>query len=111
MNMPPEQPIKNPKNKQAQNSLVLGIVSIILALFNFAPGLYSALGCAGVAGSLFAIISGIQGIRAAKQLDGNQRNYAIIGMIAAGISLLIFVIVMGLAALRGVTFSQNLRSQ
>jgi hypothetical protein len=97
------------KNKQATTSLVLGIASLVLAFFNFAPGLCSALGCVGAAAAIFAFVSGIQGIRAAGELEGQQRTLAIVGMITAGLGLLIFVIVMGSAVLRGAALSGDLR--
>ena len=85
---------KASENKQAMTSLVMGIVSVILALFNFAPGLCSALGCAGAIAAVFALISGIQGIRAASQLEGRRRNLAIVGMVAGGIGLLVCIILL-----------------
>jgi hypothetical protein len=82
------------KNKQAMTSLVMGIASVVLALFNFAPGLCSALGCVGAVAAVFALISGIQGICAARQLEGQRRNLAIVGMVAGGIGLLVCIILM-----------------
>ncbi len=82
---------QNEKNSQATTSLILGIGAVVFSLFNLAPGLLSTLGCVGIGAALFAFVSGVQGLRAAKELDGQGRTMAIIGMVAGGIGLLVSV--------------------
>jgi hypothetical protein len=96
------------KRNPARTSFVLGITSFVLALFNFAPGLLSTLACAGAAASVFAIIAGIQGMRAARELEGQQRNTAIIGMAAALLGLAIFLGVMISGVIKGISLAENL---
>lgn len=80
----------------ARTSLVLGIVSLILAPLGF-PGFLSLFGCVGAIAAIFALISGINGLGVIKQEDELNRPLAKIGIASAGLSLLIFVIAMGLS--------------
>jgi len=97
------------RNTQAIVSLVLGVTSVILALFNFAPGLCSTLGCVGAAAAVLAFVAGVRGVRAARELDGVGRNLAIAGMAAAGLGFLVFIMVMGAAALSGMIQGMQVR--
>lgn len=97
------------RNTQAIVSLVLGVTSVILALFNFAPGLCSTLGCVGAAAAVLAFVAGVRGVRAARELDGQGHNLAIAGMVAGGLGLLIFVVVMGSSVLSGMTEGMRMR--
>jgi len=72
------------RNTQARTSLILGVTSVVLALFSFAPGLLSNLGCVGAAAALLAFLAGVQGLRAARELDEQGRKLAIAGMAAGG---------------------------
>jgi uncharacterized membrane protein HdeD (DUF308 family) len=99
---------KTKNNRQAMTTLVMGIVSLALSLFIFFPGILSALACAGVIGAVFALVTGIRGMRAARRLEGGRRNLATIGMIAAGLALLVFVIDIVTVILRGLAAGTRL---
>jgi len=99
---------KTKNDRQAMTILVMGIVSLVLSLFIFLPGILSALACAGVIGAVFALVAGIRGMRAAGRLEGGRRNLAILGMIAAGLALLLFVIDMVTVILRGLAIGASL---
>ena len=85
---------KTKKNQQAIASLILGILSIVFAIGNFAPGLLSTLGCVGAAAALLALTAGASGLRATRKLDGQGRGWAIAGMSLGGLGLLVFIAVM-----------------
>jgi formylglycine-generating enzyme required for sulfatase activity len=102
MSTPNEQKGETRRNTQAIASLVLGVASVILALFNFAPGLSSTLGCVGAAAAVLAFIAGVQGVRAARELDGQGRKLAIAGIATGGLGLLVFIAVMGSTVLEGI---------
>lgn len=84
------EPSTPPQNQQATNSMILGILSLILSFFTLAPGLLSALGCAGAVGALLALAAGVMGLRAASTPEMPGRGRAIAGMVAGGIGLLVF---------------------
>jgi formylglycine-generating enzyme required for sulfatase activity len=102
MSTPNEQKGETKRNTQAIASLVLGVASVILALFNFAPGLCSALGCVGAAAAVLAFIAGARGVRAARELDGRGHKSAVAGVATGGLGLLVFIVVIGSAAMEGV---------
>jgi hypothetical protein len=81
------------RNTEARTSLIMGVVSLVLALFNFFPGLLSALGCVGALAALFAFLAGVRGLRAAREAEDQDRKLAIIGMAAAGLGLLVFIVI------------------
>jgi hypothetical protein len=83
---------KPKRNQQAVASLVLGVLSLVLALFNLAPGLLSTLGCVGGVAALLALLAGVQGLRAVRDLDGSGRRFASAGMAAGGLGLLVFIV-------------------
>jgi hypothetical protein len=91
---------KAKRNTQAIASLILGMMSIVFALFYLAPGLLSALGCVGAIAALLAFLAGVQGLRAARGLDEQGRKLAIAGMGAGGLGLLVFIVLMASSVLR-----------
>src|SRR3990172_2831201 len=87
------------KNQQAFASLIMGILSIVFALGNFAPGIFSSLGCGGATAALLALLAGVLGLRATRKLDGQGRGWAITGMSLGGLGLLVFIAVMASSVL------------
>ena len=83
---------KTKKNTQANASLILGLISIVFALFNYAPGFFSVLGIVGVVAALLAILAGVRGLRAAREIEEQGRKLAIAGIAAGGLGLLLFII-------------------
>jgi TM2 domain-containing membrane protein YozV len=98
------------KNKQATNSLVLGIVSTVFSVGNFLPGLLSVLSIVSALAGLFAILSGFSGLRAARKMDGFGRQNAVIGMILGLIGILALVIMMMVSVNKGVNYAKSLNS-
>jgi hypothetical protein len=82
------------RNSQARTSLILGVTSLILMVFNFVPGLLSALGFVGALAGLFAVLAGVRGLRAARGLDEQGRKSAIAGIAAGVLGLLVFIAVL-----------------
>ena len=80
----------------------MGILSVVFAVGNFAPGLLSVLGCVGAAAALLALLAGVLGLRATRKLDGQGRGWALIGLSLGGLGLLVFIAVMGSAALSAI---------
>lgn len=79
------------RNRQARSSLLLGLASILLVLFNLAPpGLWAILAFTGVGAALLAFIAGARGIQAGKKLGGQGRKEAIFGIAAGGLGLLLY---------------------
>lgn len=83
---------KTQKNTQAIASLILGVISIVFALFNYAPGFLSVLGIVGAVAASLALLAGKRGFRAAREIDEQGRKLAIAGLAAGGLGLLLFII-------------------
>jgi len=77
------------------------VISIILALFFFIPGLLRALGLVGAVAALMAFLAGARGLLAARRLEGQGIKFAVIGIAAGGVSLLILAVVMASSVLSG----------
>ena len=91
---------KTKKNTQANASLILGLISIVFALFNYSPGFLSVLGIVGVVAALLAVLAGVRGLRAAREIEEQGRKLAIAGIAAGGLGLLVFIAIMASSALR-----------
>lgn len=87
------------RNSQARNSLVLGVTSLTLTLFNSVPGLLSALGFVGAVAALFAFLAGVKGLRATREPDAQGRKLAIAGIAAGALGLILFIVVMASSVL------------
>jgi hypothetical protein len=94
--------------KQARTSMVMGLTALAFAVFIFLPGLLSALSCVGPIAGLFAFISGIKALRTMKQGEEKSRNEAVIGLVLAGIGIVVFILVIGSAVIAGRNLATDL---
>ena len=83
---------KTKKNTQANACLILGLISIVFSLFNYFPGFLCVLDIVGVVAALLAVLAGVQGLRAAWEIEEQGRKLAIVGIVAGGLGLLLFII-------------------
>jgi hypothetical protein len=81
------------KNRHATACLILGVSSVAFAQFCHAPGVCSAVGCVGPILGLAAIVTGILGLRNARQLEGKGQRQAVGGLITTLISFGLFLAV------------------
>lgn len=96
------------RNTQARSSLALGVAALVLALLGLAPGILSYLTCVGAVAALLAVVAGVRGLRAARESGGQDRAMAIAGMVAAGLGLLVFIIITVVPALTTLLWVQSL---
>ena len=81
----------------ARTSFVLGLASLILAPLGFFPGILSLFGCVGAIAGIFALSAGFNGLGVIKHDDKLNRTLAIIGIVSAGLALLMILIALGLS--------------
>lgn len=78
-----------PARNQAINALVLGIAAIVLAFLVNAPGVVSYIGLLSPVAALLAVIAGL---RALGRASGQQRMQALVGILAAIVGVILFVV-------------------
>jgi len=61
---------KAKRNTQAIAGLILGVLSLVLALLYAVPGITGSLRCVSLPVSLLAVVAGVLGLRAARNLSG-----------------------------------------
>jgi hypothetical protein len=86
-------------NISSRTSLVLGIASLILAPLGLFSGQLSLFGIVAALSAIFALTSGFNGLDSVAEDDVLNRRLAKIGIVSAGLGLLIFIIAMGLSVI------------
>lgn len=97
-------------NKQAMNSLVLGIVAFVFAVGNILPGWMSVLSIVSAFAGLFALLSGFSGFRAARKTEGVGKRNAIIGMVLGFLGILALVVTLSISVNKGVNYAKSLET-
>ena len=76
-------------NQRAQNAMIYGFISIVLALIAFLSGI----GAAGFITGTFAIIYGVQGLNAANKIPGNPgRPQATLAITLGALAIVVDII-------------------
>ncbi len=95
MSLSSQPPQAATRNLQADASLVLGVLSIILALLNFVPSVVNSWSPLAVVAGFLAMLLGLRGRRMAKPQDGLHRKRAILGVATGTLGASLFAAILG----------------